>query len=167
MCRSQNTFWRCRHLAFGKIDLCATYHATLGRQCDGYTSFARVINAVCPSCRHTTDRSLRTHLHAEIDTEQATAGADEIDWQRGSESDKQKETRRRRLHTWAPSRQSESSRIPVIDNHLEEEPILGAQEEATLGAIPSDSASEHMPPDPRTGSMPDQSETSKLQDHIE
>ncbi|KAL8826029.1 MAG: hypothetical protein Q9191_004051 [Dirinaria sp. TL-2023a] len=150
-------------------------------QCDGYTSSARVINCDCPSCRRTTDRSPSTHLHAEIDSEQATAsadetqidaeqatpGADDTDWGDASESDKEKE-RRSRLRAWAPER-SESSRGSTT-NDLEETTLgaLEIQEEIVSSIESSDSGNEHMELDIQGGSTPKQTaEVSELEDHEE
>lgn len=164
MCQSQHIFWKCRHLASGAFHLCASYSATLGRQCDGYTSFARVINCDCPSCRRT-DQSTSTHVHAEIDSEQATAGADEIDWGNATESDKEKE-RRRRVNAWV-AKQSESSRKSTTNDDLEEA-TLGAQEvQEETGSSPetSESGSEHTQSDEEPKSTPEQtSQGSKLED---
>ena len=124
MCQSQNTFWKCRHLASGKFHLCTKYSETAGRECEGYTSFARVIQRVCPTCsRRAAARP------APSQSEQASAGAEEL-----TESAKLERERQRRARTWAPNRRTKTGKKSVVNRYLESREALGAGSGASAGA---------------------------------
>lgn len=123
MCRSRNTFWKCRHLVSGNFDLCDKYSATAGRECDGYTSFARVIKRPCPTC------SRRAAARPPSEAEQATAGAEEL-----TEEQKLEKERRRRVRAWAPSRRTKKGKGSEISRYLESREALGAGPSSTASA---------------------------------
>ena len=75
MCQNQTSFWACNDLASGRFLICEKYRATLGRECEGYTSFARKINRQCPKCRKKAGQTPRTDLKARAKDERAITGA--------------------------------------------------------------------------------------------
>ena len=123
MCQSQNTWWACRDLASGKFLICEKYRATSGRECDGYTSFSRVIKRQCPKCRRQRKQTPRTDLKARVDGDQASAGALETNVGKGFARPSQA------MQPFAPKKASNLSQYPVLTataNEVEQQATAGA-----------------------------------------
>ena len=68
MCQMQTTFFACAQLAEGKTTLCAKFQLTVGRSCDGISSFSRLLNVKCPKCQAGKPHPGSQDLDATIDS---------------------------------------------------------------------------------------------------
>lgn len=114
MCQSQNSFWACRCLAQGRFLMCERYRSTAGRECDGYTSFSRVVRRPCPRHSRQEGRTSPNASEARDNSDQATAGAEE----RKNDSGTLRPIRPKQ--PYAPNRPSALSRCSMAEKSTED-----------------------------------------------
>ena len=125
MCQNQTTFWACNDLASGRFLICEKYRATLGRECEGYTSFARRINLRCSKCHTKVGQTPRADLKAGAKDERAIRGV-----------------KRKEREIDGQSQQPKQEDMLEYDSNLSKYPLLAAtareiEQQAKADAKPS------------------------------